>query len=206
MGIRDQYARQQDEEDTVIRVITGSTVGALILCLCFATNASAGSISGAYNYSMSGFAADGNCPVPPSDGYRDYFQSTSGGNSIGVSDPVSFSICDGVPGLLAGGQFLIDSGSGDTLGGTFSGVFTGTSAGGGDIFDGTVIWGAASGHYSSLTDRTGVFEVVTGAVGTSAFTTGTFDFYSVPEPVTTALAGSGLLLLSLSRKLLKRRA
>jgi hypothetical protein len=175
-----------------------------MLCLCFATNASAGSISGSYAYSMTSWAGDPGCLALGGDGARGYFNSTSGGNSIGVSDPVSFSICDGIPGFLEGGQFLIDSGSGNTLAGTFSGVLTGTSAGGGDIFDGTVVWGAASGSYLSLTDRTGVFEVVTGEVNTPAFTTGTFDFTSAPEPVTTALAGSGLLLLSLSRKLLKR--
>ena len=176
-----------------------------ILCLCFVTKASAGSISGAYAYGMTGQTGDAACAILyGGNPWTDNFQSTSGGNSI-ASDPVTFSICDGTPGFLDGGQFLVSDGTGDTLAGTFSGVLTGTSAGGGDIFEGAISIVSETGHYTSVTESTGTFEVVTGQVGTPAFPTGTIDFQAVPEPVTATLAGSGLLLLSLSRKFLKPR-
>lgn len=189
----------------MLRAITGSTVSALILCLGFVINASADGIVGGYSYTYTNTIADASCTAP-ANGTRDNFVSTSGGNSIDASDSVSFSICDGATGLLVGGEFLINDGGGNEFGGVFSGVLTGISGGGGDIFDGNFAATLQTGTYLSVTYPDGVFEVVTGQVNTPAFLTGTFDFDSTPEPVTAVFAGSGLLLLSVSRKLLKRRA
>lgn len=189
----------------MFKVITGSAIGALVLCLGFAPNASAAAISGAYTYAYVGSTSDTGCSAYGGNPWTDNFNSNGGGNSIS-SAPVSFSICDGVTGELARGEFLISDGSGDTFAGTFTGVLTGTSAGGGDIFDGTFLESSSTGTYSSLTSLHGTLEVVTGQVETPAFLTGSFDFQSTPEPVPTALAGCGLVLLGLYRRLLKRRA
>ena len=189
----------------MLKAITSSTVSALILCLGFVTNASADGIIGGYSYSYTTTIADASCTAP-ANGTRDNFASTSGGNSVDPSDSVSFSICDGATGLLMGGRFLINDGGGNEFGGVFSGVLTGISGGGGDIFDGNFAANLQTGTYSSVTLPDGVFEVVTGQVNTPAFLTGTFDFESTPEPVTAVLTGSALLLLGLSRKFLKRRA
>ena len=182
-----------------------SAASVLVLCLCFVTGASAGPINGSYSYALSGGIADSGCVALGGNGWRDIFNSTSGGNSTGHSDPVTFSICDDIPNLLEGGQFLISDGLGDTLGGTFGGIFTKLSPGDGDVFDGMIQFSSASGYYSSVTDHTGTFEVITGTVGTDSFPTGTIDFQSTPEPVTAGLTGAGLLLMALSRKFLKRR-
>jgi|SRR5271157_3397167 len=191
----------------MLKLVAGWTIGALILCLGFAPGASAAVITGAYNYSLSGGQADAGClAYPGSNGWRDNFQSTSGSNSISA-DPVSFSICDHINGQLAGGLFLVSDGAGDTFAGTFVGALVGLSAGGGDIFDGAFAETSSTGYYSSLYKVYGTLEVVTGQVGSPAFTSGTFDFQSTPEPFPTALTGSGLVLLGwLSRRLLKRRA
>jgi hypothetical protein len=183
----------------------GSTVSALILCLGFVPNASAATISGSYDYAITGETSNAGCSAYGGNPWTDNFHSTSGGNSI-ASDPVSFSICDGNPGVLDGGLFLVTDSAGDYFNGTFTGLLTGISGGGGDIFDGSYIITTTAGYYSSLTVLSGALEVVTGQVNTPAFVTGTFDFQSAPEPVPAALAGSGLILLGLSRKLLKRRA
>jgi hypothetical protein len=124
---------------------------------------------------------------------------------------VSFSICYGVAGALGGGQFTITDGAADTAIGAFSGTYTGLSAGNGAIFDGAFQFTSLSGYYASVTDTGGIFEVITGDVSKidtrpGDYLTGTFEFESTPEPVTTALAGSSLLLLILSRKRLGRRA
>ena len=189
----------------MLKAIAGWMVSALILGLGFVTNASADGIIGGYNYNYTSTIADASCTAP-ANGTRDNFVSTSGGNSVDPSVSVSFSICDGATGLLVGGIFAIDDGGGNTLGGVFSGVLTGTSGGGGDIFDGNFAVTSETGAYLSVTEPDGVLEVVTGQANTPAFLTGTFDFQSTPEPVTAALTGSALLLLGLSRKFLKRRA
>ena len=190
----------------MLKLIAGWTIGASIVCLGLVPGASAGVITGNYTYSLSGGQSDASClAYTGSNGWRDDFSSTGGGNSIS-SAPVTFSICDHITGQLAGGLFLISDGSGDTFAGTFSGVLVGLSAGGGDIFDGTFVETSSTGTYSSLTGVRGNLQDVTGQVNTPAFASGTFDFQSTPEPVPTALGGSGLVLLGLSRKLLKRRA
>ncbi len=189
----------------MFRFIAGLAFSALALSLGFAPNASAAAISGAYAYQYVSSTSATGCSAYGGNPWTDNFNSTGGGNSIS-SAPVSFSICDGVSGELAGGAFLVSDGLGDTFSGTFTGVLTGTSAGGGDIFDGTFAETSASGTYASLTAVHGVLEVVTGQVETPAFLTGSFDFQSTPEPVPTALGGCGLLLMGLSRRLLKRRA
>jgi len=204
-------ANPAESEDTMRELVRGLGIAVLILFLGAVKNASAGSVSGFYDYVY--IAAD-TVDLTCSSGVRDHFASTSGSNTIGAStytDPVSFSICYGVPGALAGGQFTITDGAADTAIGKFSGTYTGLSAADGAIFDGAFQFTSLSGHYASVTDTGGIFEVITGDVNKpdtrpGDYLTGTFEFESIPEPVTTALAGSGLLLLILSRKRLRPRA
>jgi hypothetical protein len=196
----------------VRELVQGLVIAALILCLGAGKNAAGASVAGLYSYvyTVGGDTVDLSC----SSGVRNHFTSTSGSNTIGAStytDPVSFSTCFGVSGALGGGQFTITDGTADTATGIFSGTYTGLSAGNGAIFDGTFKFTSLSGYYAGVKDAGGIFEVITGDVSkidTSPgdYLTGTFAFDSVPEPVTTALAGSGLLLLILSRKHLGRRA
>jgi hypothetical protein len=187
-------------------LVRGLGAAVLILLLGTVKTVSAGSISGFYDYvyTVGGDTVDPTC----SSGVRDHFTSTSGSNTIGAAthtDPVSFSICYGVVGALAGGQFTITDGAADIATGQFSGTYTGLSAGNGAIFDGAFEFTSLSGYYASVTDAGGKFEVITGDVNKmdtrpGDYLTGTFEFDSTPEPVTAALAGSGLLLLILSRK------
>jgi uncharacterized protein (TIGR03382 family) len=139
---------------------------------------------------------DGSC----SSGVRNNFDSTSGGNSFGAADPVSFSICYGVPNALAGGKFIISDGVGDTAVGIFSGIFVGLSANNGDIFDGTFELTSTTGYYDAVAGAQGIFDVTTGNVDNANYLTGNIDFIATPEPVTFALAGLGLLLAVVSRR------
>ena len=190
----------------MLKAILGSTAIALILGLgFFVPDASANAIVGSYTYSLTGETANVGCSAYGGNPWTDNFGSTGGSNSI-ASDPVSFSICDGVTGQLAGGTFLISDGAGDSFAGTFSGVLTGISGGGGDIFDGSYAVTSETGYYSNATADSGTFSVTTGPVDSPTFATGTFDFESAPEPVPTALVGSGLVLLGFSLKRLKQRA
>ena len=185
--------------------ITGLVVSAFVLCFGFVGSAAAGSLTGNYGYAITGQPTDSSCTLLGGDGLRDTFDSNSGGNSI-AADPVAFSICDGIDGYLEGGLFTISDGSGDSATGSFSGVLTGLSEEGGDIFQGGFTLTSESGYYAGLTEDSGTFQVTTGPVNTQAFVTGTFEFATdAPEPVTSMLAGSGLLLLGLSRKLRKPR-
>jgi hypothetical protein len=138
----------------VLKTMIRSYASALILCLgFFVPNASADEIVG-YSYSITGQTADSGCSA----GYslRDNFVSTGGSNSI-AADLASFSICDGVPGQFTGGEFLVSDGSGDTLSWTFSGILKGTSAGGGDFFQGMIGLSSETGYYPRLTENVGVF-------------------------------------------------
>jgi len=175
----------------------------LVCLLGIATNASASSLTGSYDYAIQSQTTDAGC----SSNTRDNFASTSGGNSINSSDTVTFSICDGTPGFLVGGEFEIDDSSADQIAGTFSGALTGTEPGtDGNIYDGTITVTTQTGTYSGVVD-TGTFEVITnGPLNSPGFTSGTITLTSAtPEPVTTALTGLGLILLSVSRRFLKRR-
>jgi hypothetical protein len=192
----------------VLRKLMHSSFSALILGLCFMTNASAGAITGSYLYTLTGETSMPVCQTTyGGNPWTDNFASTSGGNSI-AADPVTFSICDGTPGFLDDGQFSIVNGA-NTFTGIFSGVLEGASGsgpGGGDVFEGTISITSVSGYYSSVTEQVGTFEVVTGQINTPAFPTGSIDFESTPEPATFVFTGTGLLLLTLSRKFLKPRS
>jgi hypothetical protein len=187
------------------KLVAGGASGLLVLGLSMVTGASAGTVSGAYDYAYTNTTASASCSAY--DGARDNFASTSGGNSIDASDTVNFSICDGVTGLLVGGEFSIVDGDG-TLAGTFSGELVGAAGsgpGGGDSFDGTYTVTTDTGLYAGV-PAVGDIEVVTGNVNVeSEYLTGSIDFQSTPEPMTMVLTGSGFLLLGLSRKFLKRR-
>jgi hypothetical protein len=177
----------------------------LILGLCFISGASAGPIGGSYTYSLTGETSTPACQITyGGNPWTDNFASTSGGNSI-ASDQVTFSICDGTTGFLDDGTFSIVNGV-NALTGTFSGVLSGTTPSDDDVFVGTILVTSATGYYSSVTIDTGTFLVITGQVGSPQFPTGTFQFDSTPEPATVVFAGSGLLLLGLFRKSLKRQA
>ncbi len=172
-----------------------SVTAVLILCLGLVTNASATTISGAYDYHYTSTIVDLAC----SSGARDEFSSTSGNNSLS-SDAMLFSVCHGVPNALGSGEFSISDGGTNTASGTFAGVLTGLSAGNGDIFDGSFYITSESGYYSTVTASQGAFELVTGNVSTEAQLTGTFDFQSVPEPSAAILAVSGLVLAAVFRR------
>jgi len=186
-------------------------VSAVVCTLAFAANASASLFTGNYNYGITGQTSAPACTTASPLGgnpWTDNFASTSGSNSVS-SNPVTFSICDGTPGFLEDGTFLITDGGADWASGTFSGTLTRNTlltGLGGDIFDGGFIITSASGTYLANRYAAGMFEVVTGAVNTPAFTSGTINFQQTPEPVTTLLCGSGLLLLAGSRKFLRRRS
>jgi len=165
--------------------------------------------TGSYSYGLTGETSQPSCTSASPEGgnpWTDNFASTSGGNSIS-SAPVTFSICDGTPGYLEEGVFLISGGGGNSAAGIFSGTLTGNTLPnntGGDIFNGAFIITSALGTYASLGGAVGNFEVVTGAVNTAAFATGTISFQQTPEPVTPLLCGSGLVALGFLRKFLKR--
>ena len=184
---------------------------AIAITFAFAANASASLLfTGNYNYSITGQTSAPSCTgASPIGGnsWTDNFASTSGSNSVS-SDPVTFSICDGTPGFLEDGTFLITDGAGDSASGTFSGILTGNTiqdGTGGDIFDGDFIINSATGTYLANRYAAGNFAVVTGAVNTPAFTSGTIDFQQTPEPVSMLLCASGLVLLAGSRKLFAPR-
>jgi hypothetical protein len=177
------------------------------------SHASAGVINGAYTYSYTNTVADATC-VAPADGTRDFFSSTGGGNSINPIAPVAFSICDGATGLLDSGDFTIGSGA-DTATGAFSGTFAGVSTNpgllpdggplaGGALFDGAFTIESATGIYAGTVGDYGAFVVNTGATdAASDQLSGTFTFTTTPEPVSMLMAGSGLLLIGLRKKLRK---
>lgn len=196
-------------------VIKIKNVFGAAMCLCFglANHAVAGAINGSYSYQYSSSGNDASCTAP-ADGTRDFFNSTGGGNSIGTSDPVMFSICDGAIGLLDGGEFTIGS-----LTSTATGVFNGSYAGvstdpgslpdggllaGGSLFDGTFTIDAGTGAYADIVGDTGTFVVNTGAPDPAGDqNNGTFVFTSTPEPVSLLTAGAGLLLIGLRKRLRK---
>ena len=176
---------------------TGMT--ALLLCLGPVTNASAGSISGNYAYTFQN--ATGGCG---SYGLLNY--SATGTNTYSATDALTFSTCAEVGVLI--GPFTIGTG-GNSISGTVNGVFTGyTNGGNSAIFDGTFSFNLpGTGTYSGVTDGGGIFEVIASDIDPNSGVSldGTFDFQSTPEPVTTVLGGSGILLLMVSRKLRKQR-
>jgi len=192
------------------------SMGAVWFCFGLANHAMAGSlpVSGSYTYGYTSTTNDASCTAP-ADGTRDYFESTSGGNSISGSDPVAFSICDGAAGILDDGAFTLGTGP-NTATGIFTGVYVGLSDNpgtlpdgggsldGGALFDGTFTITSANGNYENVLGDVGTFEVNTGTLSTPGAVNGTFDFTSAPEPVSMLLAGSGLLLVGLSKKLRKR--
>jgi hypothetical protein len=187
-----------------------SLVAAAIVFLGCAANGSASLFTGNYSYGLTGETSNVSCLTASPEGghsWTDDFAGT-GTNSIS-SDPVTFSICDGTPGFLEDGTFTITDGGGDSATGAFSGVLTGNTLPdntGGDIFDGSFTITSAFGSYAATLGAQGSFEDVTGPVNTDAFATGTFDFQQTPEPVSALLAGSGFLLMGLSRKFLKQRS
>jgi hypothetical protein len=186
-------------------------LSAVVFTLAFAGSASASLFSGNYNYAITGqtsFPACTSASPIGGNSWTDNFASVSGSNTI-ASDPVTFSDCDGTTGFLEDGTFLMTDGTGDSAAGTFTGTLVGNTLSdgtGGDIFTGGFVITSATGYYAGTKYNAGSFEVVTGAVNTPAFVTGTFDFQETPEPVTTLLCGSGLALLAFSRKLLPRRS
>jgi hypothetical protein len=190
--------------------ISGLIVTAVVFSLAFAANASASLFTGSYNYGITGQSSFPACTTASplaGNGLLDNFASTSGSNTI-ASDPVTFSDCDGTPGFLEDGTFLFTDGAGDLASGTFSATLTGNTLlnnTGGDIFTGSFLVTSATGYYAGTKFDAGSFQVVTGAVNTGAFTSGTFSFQQTPEPVTSLLCGSGLMLLAFSRKFLSRR-
>ena len=126
-----------------------------------------------------------------------------------------FSICDGAIGLLDNGSFTIGTGA-NTATGAFSGTFMpgyppilgllpgGGPLAGGALFDGAFTIESATGIYAATVGDEGSFVVNTGATDpANDQLKGTFVFTTTPEPVSLLMAGAGLLLIGLRKKLHK---
>jgi hypothetical protein len=192
----------------IVTRTAGLLVGALVILFGSVANMNASAVNGSFSYAITGQTSQPTCQsLYGGNPLRDNF-SGSGADSLNTpdTDAVTFSICDGITGFLEAGTFTVTDGA-NILSGVFSGTLVGTIVNGQpDTFDGNFSVTSATGDFAASGVAQGVFQVVTGAVGSQDFTSGTFDFQgTTPEPSTTMLAGAGLILMGLSRKLLKRR-